>query len=99
MSRRVLPFSPGTNYTISALATSVSTAIEANSNACRVANKGTADIFVNFTTGIVAATTANGTFIPVGGIEVFTKGANTHINIICSAAGTSTVYVTTGEGM
>lgn len=98
MSRRVLPFAPAINYTIAATAASSSTAVDAYSMACRVVNSGAVGIFVNFTTGAVAATITNGTYIPAGGIETFTKGAATHINVICSST-TATVYVTVGEGL
>lgn len=98
MSRRVLPFAPAINYTIAATAASSSTAIDAYSMACRIVNSGAVGIFVSFSTGAGAVTVANGTYIPAGATEVLTKGANTHINVICASA-TATVYVTVGEGL
>jgi ABC-type uncharacterized transport system permease subunit len=65
----------------------------------RLYNAGSATVFVNFGISTVAATTAAGFPLPSGAIEIFTVGpVVTHVAAL-TAAGTATLYATSGRGI
>jgi hypothetical protein len=71
--------------------------LDPNSNAVRVVNDGTATAFIQFGDANVVATTAKMPIRP-GASETFTKGSAGYVAAIC-ASGSTTLYVTCGEGL
>lgn len=94
MSRQIFPFAPGATSTLAASTTSASVSIDPYATAVRVLNAGSQLAFIRFAG---TATTAD-LPIPSGATEVFTKNGAASIAAI-TAASTTTLYVTTGEGL
>jgi hypothetical protein len=93
----VLPLRPGTTATLAVTTTSANVAISGAGNQIEIQNAGGVTVFCRWGVG---AQTAVATDYPVlaGHSKVVTMGVgNTNFAAICSA-GTSTVYITTGEG-
>jgi hypothetical protein len=91
------PFSPGTTQTISASTTSAVTSSAIAGNAVRIVNATASLAFVNFTTAAGTATNAH-TPVPSGVVEVLSIPAGAYVAVIL-AAGTGSVYVTSGDGI
>lgn len=62
----------------------------------RVFNAGPDAVRLAFNTTSTAAT-ANDIYIPVGVIEIFSKGLSSYVSAICPTS-TATVYLSIGEG-
>lgn len=87
-------------------ATNALPGVAVTSRAIRLVNKGAADVYFDFggstITATVGTTGAPGTpgshLLPAGQTEVFQPGTATHVAMI-TAAGTATVWVSTGVGL
>jgi hypothetical protein len=84
--------------TISATSAAQRVAIDANSSAVRVVNKGPGEVFVLFGDNTVTSTTGHMSVLS-GATEVFTKGSYGYVSVICAGTDTATVRFTSGEGM
>lgn len=90
------PFSPSTTQICSATTSSASASMQAGLNCVRLHNAGPNLAFVRM--GVSGQTAvATDMPLPVGNTEVFCKGLADTLAAIC-AAGSATVYVTSGEG-
>lgn len=76
--------------------TTARVALNPNSNAVRVYNAGSTTVFFKFGDANVTAATTD-VPIPAGQTESFGKGRNGYIAAVV-ASGTSTLYITNGEG-
>lgn len=92
-------FMPNGQVSVSATATITSArlALDQYSNAVRLRQAGTAEVYIQFGDSTVTATTSH---MPVGSgsTELFSKGAATHVAFI-TAAGTASLTFTSGEGI
>lgn len=93
---------PGATVSLAVIASSNNAAIDsggvAKARKWRVYNAGSAVAFVSFGGSDVTASTATGTPIPPGAVEVFQPSGATHIAGI-TASGSTSLYITPGEGI
>lgn len=96
-------FHPEPASTVNITATNVTSRVALGgqsgaTRAVRVANRGSADAFIEFGSSTVTAATTTGMILPAGQTEVFEPGACTHMAAITSA-GTALLYATSGVGL
>ena len=89
-------FIPKQSYSIAATATSAATVIP-EGDYVLLDNWGANEVFVNFGTDLVAATTSS-MVVPSGKDKLVKRPAGaTHVAAICSATETTTLNVVTGQ--
>ena len=90
-------FAPGPTVSVSCSTTSASGTIGIGSTSMRLANIGSAPIFVRWGTGTQTAVTTDFPVLPNTAILV-SKPADVVTVAAITASGTGTLYITTGEG-
>lgn len=83
---------------LAATAASASVAIDQYSSVVRVLNTGPNMAYINFGVAGTTSTTAK-LPLPVGAVELFTKGIATTAAAICDAGNTALIFFTPGEGI
>ena len=93
-----MPFAPGATATINATTTSASASVNANVTTLEVQNAGSAAAFIRVGTG---AQTAVATDYPIlaGQSKLITKAIGADTVAAITGTGTTTIYVTSGEGI
>lgn len=94
----VAAFRPSLSLNLSVTTTSASAALIGIGAHIRVVNAGTTPCYVALHDGSGSASTATGMLMLGNTVEVFSRGDRTHIAAI-TASGTTTLNVTTGEGL
>lgn len=91
-------FTPGPTVTLSATATSSSSALSGTGSQVVFQNAGPNTVFVTFGSSTVTATTANFPVLNGQSLQLTRPADSTHVAAICAATQTATLYVTPGEG-